>query len=205
MRLLTACIALALCLSFVSCQQEPDFGLENTTNPNTPGTPPGTTPPGNNNAVFEAKINGQLTTFNVLSATLLRSTQTNEKRMDITGQSTDGTKRLILTFGDTPASGNGIAVKDYIVRLFNEDDPNTPQDESDDSMDGFTTYSTSLGNNSWVTDVYAENGVMKVTSCDASAKKVSGTFIVKDSSLTGGPVLHFTEGKFTNISYMVLN
>ena len=64
---------------------------------------------------------------------------------------------------------------------------------------------TSIGANSWVTDVYAENGLMKITACDANTKKVSGTFNVKDSSLTGGPVVHFTEGKFNNITYIVVN
>ena len=199
MKLRVALLGILIAGQLVSCQQEPDWDDTNPNNPNNPGNNPGTA-----SGSFEAKIDGQLTTFKVTSATLIRSTQTNEKRVDISGESLDGTKQLILTFGEMSAVGNGIPVKDYVVRLFNDVDPNTPQDESQDSDDGFITYVTKIGN-SWVTDVYAENGIMKVTSCDASTKKISGTFNVKDSSLTSGPVINFTEGKFTNVSYMVLN
>ena len=198
MKLRVALVGILVSFQLFSCQQEPDWDLDNNNNNNNP--PPGGTASGS----FEAKINGQLTTFNVKSATLLRSTQLNQKRLDITGESVDGTKQLILTFGEMTAAGNGMAVKNYLVRLFNEDDPNTPDDESVDSDDGFTTYSVKVGS-SWVTDVFAENGTMTVSSCDASAKKITGTFSVKDSSLTSGDVFNFTEGKFTNISYMVLN
>ena len=128
----------------------------------------------------------------------------DEKRIDIAGVTADSTKQLILTIGATPAAGNGVAIKDYIIRLFNEDDPATTVDESEDSWDGFTTYSTRIGN-SWITDVYAENGIIKVTANDATAKTITGTFNVKDSSLTGGPVINMTEGKFNNIKYLVLN
>jgi hypothetical protein len=199
MKLSAALVGILVAFQLVSCQQEPDFDLDPNNNNNNPGNPPGSA-----SGSFEAKVNGQLTTFKVTSATLLRSTQLNQKRLDITGESTDGTKRLILTFGEMTATGNGMAVKSYLVRLFNDDDPNTPDDESIDSDDGFTTWSEKIGN-SWVTDVFAENGTMTVSSCDASAKKISGTFNVKDSSLTSGDVLNLTEGKFTNIGYMVVN
>jgi len=188
-------------LSVTSCQKEVngDTGIDNTGTGT--GTGGGTGAPG----TFEVKINGQLTTFNVLAATLLRSNPDNVKRLDIAGVSKDQSKQLIITIGDTPASGNDVHLKNYVIDLFNEDDPNTPQDESLGNDDGFITYSTSLGNNSWLTDVFAENGNMQVTACDAAAKKVSGTFAVKDSSLNDGSVINFTEGKFTNISYQVLN
>jgi hypothetical protein len=200
MKLAVALSGILIAFQLVSCQQEPDWNPNNNpNNPNNPGNNPGTA-----SGSFEAKVDGQLTTFKVIGATLLRSTSTNEKRVDITGESLDGTKQLTLTFGEMNATGNSIPVKDYVVRLFNDDDPNTPQDESQDSDDGFITYATKIGS-SWVTDVYAENGVMKVTACDATTKKISGTFNVKDSSLTSGPVINFTEGKFTNVGYMVVN
>jgi hypothetical protein len=154
---------------------------------------------------FEAKVNGKLTTFNVFAATLLRISASNTKRFEIAGISDDGSQRLVLTVADSPAAGNNITVKEYQLRLFNQDDPTTPVDESVNSNDGFITYSTLSGNNNWTTDLYAENGVIKITACNANARKITGTFTVKDSSLTGGPVVHFTEGKFTALSYEVLN
>lgn len=155
---------------------------------------------------FEVKLNGQAISFTVEAATLIRSASTHEKRLDITGLSKDGTKKLTLTFGENTHEGNGIAVKTYTIRMFNEDNPNTTADESDDSMDGFITYGTKFGNNNWLYEIYAENGTFTVTSCNASTKKISGTFKISLVNLNDDTDKEeFTEGKFNNITYMVLN
>ena len=190
-------LASLVLLVLVSCQQEviDDLG-NNSGNNNNPTLP---------SQSFEVKLNGTLTSFKVIQATLLRSIADNAKRLDIAGVSSDSSKRLVLTIGSTPATGNGVLIKDYLIRLFNEDDPNTPEDEGEDTEEGFLTYSTRLGTNSWVTDVYAENGIIKITANDASARTITGTFNIKDSSLTDGTVINFTEGKFNNIKYLVVN
>ena len=165
------------------------------------GTSAGNTPA---TGSFEAKIDGKLVQFKLLGATLLRSTADNLKRMDMAGVSTDGSKQIIITIGDSPATGNGVAVRDYVIDLFNEDDPDTPEDESLGNDDGFITLSERIGNG-WITDVYSQKGLMKVTACDANAKKVSGTFSVTHKAISSNTTIVITEGKFTNISYTVLN
>lgn len=153
---------------------------------------------------FEVKLDGQKIIYNVIGATLARSVQFDQKRLDIAGESTDGKSRLIITIGDAPAAGNTVKLKDYIIDLFNEDDPNTPEDESAGNDDGFITWSDKVGSN-WVTDVYAERGKMTVTACDANTKKVTGTFSMRDSSYGTGKIRNFTDGKFTDITYIVVN
>jgi hypothetical protein len=156
-------------------------------------------------AAFEAKVDGQLTKFNVGQATLVRDNGSNMKRLDIVGTSTDGSKRIIVTLAETPASGNSVHTGNYKFHLFNDDDPNTAQDESEDSEDGFVTISTSMGNNNWVTDVYAQTGQFTVTNCDANSRKISGTFNVQVRSLTGGANYTITEGRINNVNYQVMN
>ena len=155
-------------------------------------------------STFQAKLNGQLTLFNVASATLARSAATNQKRIDLQGVSADGTFRLIITIGEPTAIGNAVTQKKYTVRLFNDDNPATTADESEDSEDGFFTYSTKVSNN-WVTEIYAENGEIVVTACNPTSAMVSGTFNTTSLNLVGGSDLTITEGKFTDIKYTVVN
>jgi len=56
------------------------------------------------NSTFSATVDGKAATFNVSSATLVRSTASNEKRLDITGISTDNSKRLIITLTNNNVS-----------------------------------------------------------------------------------------------------
>jgi len=196
---------LCLTLLAVSCTKEKSIDSGDPSSP-TNGGGGGGNNPGTSGGSFEVKLNGQLINFTVESATLIRSTSTSEKRLDINGTSKDGKKKLILTFHEMSADGNGIPVKTYSIKMFNDDDPNTPEDESDDSMDGFITYGTSLGSNSWMYEIYSQNGIFTVTSCDANAKKVSGTFKVTLVNLNDpSNKEEFTEGKFNNVAYMVLN
>lgn len=159
---------------------------------------------GGSGNTFSAKINGTSYTFNVEAATLLRSTTTSEKRLDITGTSTDGTTRLIITLGEATSVGNGISVKGYAIKLFNEDDPATPVDESLDSNDGFLTFGTKVSN-SWVYGVHSENGIANISSCNEGATTISGTFQAVLTDLNDNSVITITAGTFYNIKYNVLN
>ncbi len=161
---------------------------------------------GNTSSTFTANVNGKATTFNVNSATLLRSQDDNEKRLDITGTSTDKTKRLIITLGMETYKGTGMTVKSYVLNPFPEDDPNTPDVDESLTTQGFTTYSTSLGGNSWLTDTYNEQGLFTVTACDSAHTTISGTFqtTLKDFS-EDTVVLSVTDGKVANLKYSVLN
>ena len=165
-------------------------------------------PPGGG-GTFQVKIDGTLTTFNVIASTLLRSVATNEKRFDLTGVSTDGNYRLTITIGDSSSSGNNVGIGDQPVRLFLEDDPATVNiDESEDSY-AFYTLSTSLGNNNWLTDVYRINGLINISANTPAATTgtISATFSGTLNDYTDPTLTKytFTEGTFNNISYLVLN
>ena len=152
---------------------------------------------------FQLKLNGTVTTFTIVSATLIHSTGTNQKRLDISGTSEDGKTVFVLTIGEETASGNGVTVGKHDVRLFNEDDPNTGEDESIDT-DAFVTLSIYSGSD-LITDVYAENGDITITANDENAHTVSGTFQQTLTSLTGGTDYTISEGSFNNIEYTVVN
>lgn len=154
---------------------------------------------------FEATIDGKKYTFTIAAATLMRSAAFNEKRLDIAGISTDNSKRLIITLGEETSQGNGITVKTYKLNPFPDDDPATPAVDESLTTEGFSTYSTSLGSNNWLTSVYDENGNFIVTSCDANAKTISGTFSTTLTDLLTNSVVKITGGKITSVSYTVLN
>lgn len=159
---------------------------------------------GGSGSSFQAKINGTSYNFNLETSHLLRSTVTNEKRLDFSGTSTDGTIKLVVTLGEQSSTGNGMSVKLYKIQLFNEDNPSTTEDESLDSDDGFITYGSKVGSN-FVFGVYAEKGSMRVSACNESAKTISGTFECTLTDLNNNNVITISEGKFNNISYTVIN
>ena len=154
---------------------------------------------------FQVKINDTLKTFNIQAATLIRSTATNEKRFDLTGISSDGNYRLTITIGDSSSTGNNVGIGNQPVRLFLEDDSATVDfDESVDSY-AFYTLSTSLGNDNWLTDVYRINGLINISANTPNTITATFSGTLNDFS---DPTLNrytFTEGVFTNITYMVLN
>lgn len=157
---------------------------------------------------FTAKVNGTATTFNVIQATLIRSVSTNEKRFDLSGVSTDGSKRISIVIGNSSSSsGNNVELGDHPIQLFLDDDPATPQDESELS-DSFIILATSLGSGSWLTDVYKVSGTIQVgaNTPGVTTGTISGTFnaTLKDMS-TDEVKYSFTEGEFNNITYYVLN
>jgi hypothetical protein len=154
---------------------------------------------------FEAKIDGQKIVFNVTASHLIRSAADNEKRLDITGTSTDGSKRITLTLGEETSIGNGVTVKKYILNAFPEDDPNTPNIDESLSTQGFSSYGISLNGN-WLYNIYNEAGSFTVTSCNSSSTIVSGTFETTLTDMNDNTiVIHITEGKMNNIKYTLLN
>lgn len=155
---------------------------------------------------FHATINNQSYTFKILSATLFRFAPSQQKRMDITAVSEDGSKRITLTLGEETDQGNGIAVKAYVLNPFPDDNPNTENIDESASAEGFTTYSTSLGNNSWITRVYDENGKFIVSACDAANTVISATFETTLVNLNdNADVVKITNGKISNVTYKLLN
>jgi hypothetical protein len=183
-----------------SCQKSiSDF------DPSTPSGNPGGTKPGNGSGSFEATIDGTKITFSITAATLLRSTSLNEKRMDITGTSTDNTKRIIITLGEETSQGNTMSVKTYTLNAFPDDDPATPNIDESLTTQGFTTYGTASGAN-WIYDIYDEKGSFTVTSCDESSKLVSGNFETTLTDMNDSThVIKITAGKLTDVKYSVLN
>lgn len=177
----------ALCICLFSCKKDKD-----TSNPDTSST-------------FTAKINGTIVTFTVESSTLLRDAGFDEKRLDITELSGDGKLRLILTVGEETAIGNNVLVQDNAVTLFNDDNPNTPEDESDIITNAFFTLSTSVGNN-WYTDVDAENGHIIISGNNTSSTTgtVTGSFNGTLVSKLGGTNYTITEGSFINLNILYL-
>jgi hypothetical protein len=157
-------------------------------------------------STFTASVNGQATTFNISQATLIRSTGDNEKRLDIAGTSTDGSKMFIITLGLETATGNGMTVKSYVLNAFPEDDPSTPDVDESLTTQGFTTYSTKLSGGGWLTDVYNEQGSFNLSSCDSTNHIISGTFqtTMRDMS-TGDISVDVKDGKVSNVKYTVLN
>ncbi|HYK46318.1 MAG TPA: hypothetical protein VEV83_14165 [Parafilimonas sp.] len=176
-------VSFALCVSFFSCKKDSESPTPQTT--------------------FQLKLNGTLTTFNINSATLIRSTATDEKRLDIVGTSEDGQTVFVLTVGEETASGDGVSVGQHDVRLFNDDNPDTPEDESIDT-DAYVTLSFYSGS-TLITDTYAENGDITITGNDEGAHTVSGNFQQTLASLTGGTDYTISEGSFNNIQYTVVN
>ncbi|MBO9633205.1 MAG: hypothetical protein J7578_08805 [Chitinophagaceae bacterium] len=184
------CSSLALLLLFTSCKKDKD---EKEAIPDN---------------TVEATLNGTKLSFTVESATLLRDAQYDAKRLDINCVSTDKKHRVILTIGNYVLEGNGMEVKTYNIALSLVDDPATPDiDESmNETDDGLFTYSTKLGENNWLTDVYTTLGKIVVTANNATDKTISGTFEMelKDWE-TQKSEFKFTAGKFSNVKYMVLN
>lgn len=183
--------ALALTLFFTSCSKK-DKNNDDTIADNS----------------VQVTINGEKTNFSVESATLIRVEEFDAKRLDISCVSSDKQHRVILTVGNYVLEGNNIDVKTYNIAMFTQDDPATPDiDESEnDTDDGLFTYSKKLGENNWLTDIHTVKGKIVVTANNANDKTISGTFEMdlKDMD-TQASEFKFTEGKFNNVKYMVLN
>ena len=154
---------------------------------------------------FSAKLNGTSYTFNVEAAVLLRSPSTSEKRLIIAGTSTDGITKLTITLWEATSVGGGISVKSYIIRLSDEDDPATPEDESQDSLDGNLTLGKKVGSSWSVYHEYSENGTINISSCNEANTTISGTFQAELTDLMDRSEITITAGTFSNIKYTIID
>ena len=161
----------------------------------------------NTTATFQATVNGTVETFNVTSSTLLRSATYNQKRLDITGVSTDQKYRFIITLGDETALGNDFSTGDHVIRLFNTDNPATTTIDESIDTDAYYTLSTLTSNGGSVTDVYAENGdvIISANTVNGASGIVTATFQATLVSKTGLTSYTITNGSLKNISYTVMN
>jgi hypothetical protein len=137
------------------------------------------------NGTFEMTLNGEHTIANSFNNTLLKgiSAGTAGKRMDIRATDADG-RQVIITFTDLSGTdGNGMSTDDYI-----------PIDDITTGTEN-TFLFTIIENN--VSEMFTE-GHLDITSCDTSARKISGTF----SFSFGGTEV--TGGAFADMCYTIL-
>jgi len=150
---------------------------------------------------FSAKINETSYSFIIESGILLRFPN-NDKRLEITGISTDGTTKLIISLGEFASVGNGISIKDYTLRMLSPDNPVTPADESVDS--GHYLYFGKKVGNDWDYSMYSVNGIVNISACNEGATTISGTFqVVLDELPNDSPLISITNGNFNNLKYTV--
>jgi hypothetical protein len=138
------------------------------------------------NGSFEMTVDGDAAVGSTFNSTLLKSTSvgTAGKRMDI--RATDSEDRqLIITFTDLTngTSGDGVSTDEYI---------------------SFDDISTGMENTFFFTLIIDDvsypfaDGTLDITSCDADAKQVSGTFSFSDGDID------VTNGSFTNMCYRII-
>ncbi len=153
---------------------------------------------------LSARVSGRLVKFNIINARLSQVGGSGEQRLDITGLSYDGSLRLIITVAESSSYENAITAKDFRVAVFNEDDPATDHDESNESPEAFFTASEMQGNSA-TTDLLRENGVVTITGNVTEGKRgtVSGKFYGSLISITGGTDYILADGTFTNIAYAI--
>ena len=135
--------------------------------------------------VFEMAFNGEHVVSSTFNNTLIQGTSAGSagKRMDVRATDADG-RQLIITFTDlSTAGGNCVSTDEYI------------------SFDDITT-----GTENTFMFTVMENGVsesftdgtLDITSCDADARKISGTF-----SFSFGDT-EVSDGSFKDLCYKVL-
>jgi hypothetical protein len=121
-----------------------------------------------------------------LDNTLLKASTgaTDAKRMDIRATDAEG-RMLIISFNDlsTGATGNGISIEAYV------------------SIDDIATGTENTFFFTIIEDGVSYpfmDGTLDITSCDANALQVSGTFSFSDQDY------EVTSGTFTNVCYRVV-
>ena len=136
---------------------------------------------------FEATVNGEHAAATSFNNTLLKASSGGYegKRMDIRATDAEG-RQLIITFNDlsTGLDGNGVSTDGYIA------------------IDQVTSPTQNTFMFTIIEDGISYSfidGTFDITSCDANAKKVSGTFSFSDEGFA------VTSGSFTNMCYTVLN
>jgi hypothetical protein len=138
------------------------------------------------NGTFEMTLNNELSTSTVFYNTLVKGNDAGAagKRMDIRATDANG-RQVIITLTDlsTGTSGDGVSTDAYIP---------------------VGDITTGTENTFLFTIIDSDNeyqfidGILDITSCDANAKQVSGTFSFSDSSF------EVTNGSFTNMCYQII-
>jgi hypothetical protein len=138
------------------------------------------------NGTFKATVNGTTATGSSFNNTLVKAKAgaTSAKRMDIRATDAEG-RQLIITISDQTAGTNGDGVST---------DPYIPFEDVTTGTEN-TFFFTIIEDG--VSYLFSD-GNLDITSCDASAKKVSGTFSFSDEDF------QVTNGSFTNMCYTVL-
>lgn len=136
---------------------------------------------------FAMTINSETITDVSFNNTLFKGNSggSDGKRMDIRATDSEG-RQLIITFTDlsTGTSGNGVSTDAYIP--FDDITTGTENVFFFTIIDGMDTYTFF-------------DGTLDITSCDADAKKVSGTFSFSDGDF------EVTNGSFTDVCYSVIH
>lgn len=138
------------------------------------------------NGTFEVTVNGDAVTGNSFNNTLFKgsSAGTSGKRMDIRATDTDG-RQFIISFTDlsTGTNGKGVSTAEYTA--------------IDDVVTGSENAFFFTIIEGGVSESFTD-GDLDITTCDADAKKISGTF-----SFSYGD-LEVTNGSFTDMCYTII-
>jgi hypothetical protein len=173
-------LAMLICVAAIalnSCKKNSSPSPSSSTSP-TPNTATGT---------FTAKVDGQAYTASATQNTLLIAN--GESRMDV--RATNATNGLIVTVGELDTD-DVVATKTY--KFIGEND--------DDAL--LTWYTITPGGGT-VTEHILADARVTITSCNATTKKVSGTFsgkLFKASNDTD--TLFITDGVFTDVTYSII-
>jgi len=135
------------------------------------------------NGTFKATVNGTAATGSSFNNTLVKANGAG-KRMDIRATDAEG-RQLIISFNDqtTGTNGDNVSTDPYIP--FEDVTTGTENTFFFTIIDDGISYSFI-------------DGSLYITSCDASSKKISGTFSFSDDDF------QVTNGSFTNMCYTVL-
>lgn len=138
------------------------------------------------NGSFSMTLNGGSITGDSFNNTLLKASSggVSGKRMDIRATDAEG-RQLIITFNDTSSGMNGDCISTNAYIPFEE---------------------VVTGEENTFLFTYIENGLsysiisgnLDITSCDADAQKISGTFSFEDGDY------EVTNGSFTDMCYTII-
>lgn len=173
---LTYMFAACIALCFFACGQDPE-----------PPTPPST-------QEFSCKINGKPFTGAFFTSSLIFAKNQFSgdwsKRFDVQAENQARDTLVTLTFGLEPASDSVNACLPIAV------------DFIESTFGASSSFSTILVGNQ--IKGFPVSGVSRLSKCDASALMADGTFENVAEILSTTDTIRFTEGKFKNISFTLI-
>lgn len=139
------------------------------------------------NGTFQMNVNGSAVTATSFNNTLLKGANAgvDGKRMDIRATDGDG-RELIITFTDLSSGSNG--------NCMTTTDTYVPFDEVSTGEENSFLFTFIEDDISY----FITTGTLHITSCDETAKKVSGTFSFSTDEYV------VTNGTFTDMCYAIL-